>query len=90
VPDILLLVSEEIAIVDNLSGKLTLVVYAAAGQARRVPGGARALEGSWLAALRDPVAIPGDICRRVQSRQSSGFGEAAYHAKVERAKRYVY
>src|SRR5262245_39236943 len=31
VPDILLLVSEEIAIVDNLSGKLTLVVYAEAG-----------------------------------------------------------
>jgi anthranilate synthase component 1 len=27
-PDILLLLSEEIAIVDNLSGKLTLVVYA--------------------------------------------------------------
>ncbi|MGH6693360.1 MAG: anthranilate synthase component I, partial [Gammaproteobacteria bacterium] len=27
-PDILLMVSEEIAIVDNLSGKLTLVVYA--------------------------------------------------------------
>ncbi|MCI3951692.1 MAG: anthranilate synthase component, partial [Burkholderiales bacterium] len=33
-PDILLLVSEEIAIVDNLSGKLSLVVYAEPG----VPG----------------------------------------------------
>jgi len=31
-PDILLLVSEEIAIVDNLSGKLTLVVYAEPGR----------------------------------------------------------
>jgi anthranilate synthase component 1 len=35
VPDILLLVSEEIAIVDNLSGKLTLVVYAEAGAPAR-------------------------------------------------------
>ena len=33
-PDILLLLSEEIAVVDNLSGKLTLVVYAEPG----VPG----------------------------------------------------
>src|SRR5690349_4846145 len=32
VPDILLLVSEEIAIVDNLSGKLSLVVYAHPGE----------------------------------------------------------
>ena len=32
VPDILLLVSEEIAIVDNLSGKLSLVVYAEPGE----------------------------------------------------------
>src|SRR4029079_14681349 len=32
-PDILWLVSEEIAIVDNLSGKLTLVVYAEPGRA---------------------------------------------------------
>ena len=31
-PDILLLVSEEIAIVDNLSGKLALVVYAGPGR----------------------------------------------------------
>lgn len=36
-PDILLLVSEELAIVDNLTGKLTLVVYADPG----VPGAYR-------------------------------------------------
>jgi anthranilate synthase component 1 len=34
IPDIVLLLSEEIAVVDNLSGKLTLVVYAEPG----VPG----------------------------------------------------
>ena len=42
-----------------------------------------------LARLREPVAIPDDIS--VASEPAvSGFGEAAYHAAVERAKRYVY
>ena len=41
-PDILLLVSEEIAIVDNLSGKLALVVYAEPGRPGAFPqSGAR-------------------------------------------------
>ena len=58
-PDILLLVSEEIAIVDNLSGKLTLVVYAEPGR----PGAfqaARARLRELLARLREPMAIPAD------------------------------
>ncbi len=87
-PDILLLVSEEIAIVDNLTGKLTLVVYAQPGS----PGAfeaARARLKELLAKLREPVTIPDDIS--VASDPAvSGFGEAAYHAAVERAKRYVY
>src|SRR3990172_4872115 len=52
--DILLLVSEEIAIVDNLSGKLSLVVYAQPG----MPGAfqaARARLRELLAKLREPV-----------------------------------
>jgi anthranilate synthase component 1 len=87
-PDILLLVSEEIAIVDNLTGKLTLVVYAEPG----APGAFRAARArlkELVAALRRPVAIPDDVS--VASEPAvSGFGEAAYHAAVERAKRYVY
>jgi anthranilate synthase component 1 len=87
-PDILLLVSEEIAIVDNLSGKLTLVVYAEPG----MPGAfqaARARLRELLARLREPVAIPADA--RGQSQPAvSGFGEAAYHAAVERAKQYIF
>src|SRR5262249_47379432 len=87
-PDILLVVSEEIAIVDNLSGKLTLVVYAEPSQ----PGAFQAAPArlkELLARLRDPVTIPGDVA--VPSEPAvSGFGEAAYHAAVERAKRYVH
>src|SRR5690242_9317879 len=85
-PDILLLVSEEIAIVDNLSGKLTLVVYAEPGKA----GAFRAAQDrlkSLLAKLRAPVTIPPDTRSRPEP-AVSGFGEAAYHRAVERAKRY--
>jgi len=87
-PDILLLVSEEIAIVDNLSGKLTLVVYAEPGK----PGAfeaARARLKQLLARLREPVMIPADA-RGPSQPAVSGFGEAAYHGAVERAKRYIF
>jgi len=87
-PDILLLVSEEIAIVDNLSGKLTLVVYAEPGK----PGAyqaARARLAQLLARLREPVAIPADT-RGASQPAVSGFGQVAYHAAVERAKRYIF
>ena len=58
-PDILLMLSEEVAIVDNLSGKLTLVVYAEP----EVPGAyqkARARLRELLAALRAPAQIPAE------------------------------
>jgi anthranilate synthase component 1 len=87
-PDILLLVSEELAIVDNLSGKLALVVYAQPGR----PGSyeaARARLKELVARLREPVAIPPDVSGPSAPAVSS-FGEAAYHAAVERAKRYIY
>jgi anthranilate synthase component I len=87
-PDILLLVSEEIAIVDNLSGKLTLVVYAQPGKA----GAYRAAQArlkELLAKLRQPVTIPADTGSPSEP-AVSGFGEAAYHRAVERAKRYIF
>jgi anthranilate synthase component 1 len=87
VPDVLLLVSEEIAIVDNLSGKLSLVVYAQPGE----PGAyARARErlSALLQQLRRPVEIPASPPQRSEP-AVSGFGEQAYHAAVERAKRYI-
>jgi anthranilate synthase component I len=88
VPDIVLLVSEEIAIVDNLTGKLSLVVYAKPEEAN-AHARARARLAALLQKLREPVAIPPD--RRGPSEPAvSGFGEAAYHAAVEKAKRYIF
>lgn len=87
-PDILLLVSEEIAIVDNLSGKLSLVVYAEPGK----PGAwaaARARLAELLAKLRAPVTLPESAPVRSEA-AVSGFGQAAYHKAVERAKEYIF
>jgi anthranilate synthase component 1 len=88
VPDIVLLVSEEIAIVDNLSGKLSLVVYARPGQLHAFAK-ARARLAQLLKKLRSPVAIPPDT-QGLSEPAVSGFGESAYHAAVDRAKRYIY
>ncbi len=87
-PDILLLISEEIAIVDNLTGKLTLVVYAEPGKAGAFQA-ARARLKQLLAKLREPAAIPADV-RGPSEPAVSGFGEAAYHQAVERAKHYIF
>ncbi|MBE7421110.1 MAG: Anthranilate synthase component 1 [Rhodocyclaceae bacterium] len=86
-PDVLLLLSEEIAVVDNLSGKLTLVVYAEPG----VPGAfkrARARLKELLQKLREPVAIPAERPATPQAAASS-FGEEAFKRAVARAKQYI-
>ena len=88
VPDILLLLSDELAIIDNLSGKLSLVVYAEPGHQGAYRRAQERLK-ELLRKLRDPVEIPADVS--VPSEPAvSGFGEQAYHAAVERAKRYIY
>ncbi len=86
-PDILLMLSEEIAIVDNLSGKLTLVVYAEPG----FPGAwkqAQARLKELLAQLRQPAQIPAS--EPVASAPAvSEFGEQEFKAAVRRAKDYI-
>ena len=86
-PDIVLLLSEEIAVVDNLSGKLTLVVYAEPG----VPGAyqkAQARLKELLAKLREPASIPVETPRTSQPAVSL-FGEAHFKQAVVKAKRYI-
>jgi anthranilate synthase component I len=87
-PDIVLLQSEEIAIVDNLAGKLYLVVYADPRNPQAYSHGKERLR-HLLAALREPVAIPphGPI---VAHQPQSGFGEASFLQAVAKAKRYIF
>ena len=86
-PDILLLLSEEVAIVDNLSGKLTLVVYAEP----EVPGAYKRAQKrlrELLARLRAPVQIPEET-RTESAPPVSSFGEEAFKDAVRRAKQYI-
>jgi anthranilate synthase component 1 len=86
-PDIILLLSEEIAVVDNLSGKLMLVVYAEPG----VPGAfqkAQTRLRELLAKLREPAQIPVETPRNSQPAVSV-FGEAQFKQAVLKAKRYI-
>jgi anthranilate synthase component 1 len=86
-PDIVLLLSEEIAVVDNLSGKLTLVVYAEPG----VPGAYQKAQirlKELLAKLREPAAIPAESATTSQPAVSM-FGEAHFKQAVVKAKSYI-
>ena len=86
-PDIVLLLSEEIAVVDNLSGKLTLIVYAEPG----VPGAyqrAQARLRELLAKLRQPAEIPTEKPKSSEPAVSL-FGEMQFKQAVLKAKRYI-
>ena len=87
-PDIALLLSEEIAIVDNLSGKLFLVVYAQPGVPGAYQKGSARL-AELLKKLREPVVIP-PASSAASEPAVSGFGQQAYYAAVERAKKYIF
>ena len=87
-PDILLMLSDELAVVDNLTGRLTLIVYADPMESDAY---ARAqLRLAKLAReLSKPVCAPPEARAEVAETVSE-FGEAAFKAAVERAKRYIY
>ena len=86
-PDILLLVSEELAVVDNLSGKLYLIVYADPGiphAYRLAEQRVRELSGKLHQPMVPPLQLPMEPAVAV-----SEFGEAAFKAAVVRAKQYI-
>ena len=86
-PDVLLLLSEEIAIVDNLSGKLTLVVYAEP-QVPNAYARARRRLKELVGRLREPVSIPAEV-PGAPAEAVSSFGEEAFKDAVRKAKHYI-
>ena len=89
-PDILLMLSEEVAVFDNLKGRLYLIVHADPREA-----------GAWEAAqarldalthkLRQPGSYPTPITRDVldESHFVSGFTHDGFIAAVEQSKEYI-
>ncbi len=87
-PDILLMLTEQLAVVDNLSGKLTLIVYANPQQKNAYQIAKKRLD-ELMQALRLPVKIPASPAFAKQQAVSE-FGEEAYKLAVKKAKRYIF
>ena len=86
-PDVLLMVSEELAVVDNLSGKLYFIVYADPAQANAYDNARNSLN-DLVKLLRKSVAIP-ESAPTATSQASSEFGEDNFKAAVKRAQQYI-
>jgi len=87
-PDIRLLVSEELAVVDNLSGKLHLIVYADPAQPG-AHGAALARLQELRAGLRRPAGLPPHEPREALEAARSNIAEAKFYEAVARCKRYI-
>ncbi len=87
-PDILLLLSEEVAVVDNLSGKIYLIVYADPAQPEAYARSQARLD-QMRSQLNQPAAIP-VTASYPPAQAASEFGEAAFKQAVEKAKRYIF
>jgi anthranilate synthase component 1 len=87
-PEIRLLLSDELAVVDNLSGKLHLIVYAdpSVPDAYRT---AMARLDALRVRLRDTVELPAHPPQPEREAPRSNIGEDAFHAAVARSKRYI-
>ncbi len=86
-PDILLLQCEELAVIDNLSGKLYLIVYADPAQAE-----AYAQAKKRLRELKDQLkySVSAPVVKPTQSYPAErDFAKADYIAAVERAKELI-
>lgn len=91
-PDILLMVSDEVVVFDNLAGVITLIVHAnpedneayAAAQARLDQ--LETLMAGPAPELPRPATVPGEL---PESAFESEVGEAGYSAMVERVKQYT-
>jgi len=89
-PDIYLMLSEELAVFDNLKGRLYLIVHADPRQ----PGAwdaAQARLDALVAKLRQPGHYPAPLRRDVldESHFVSGFTREGFIAAVEKSKEYI-
>jgi len=86
-PDMLLLLTDELAVIDNLAGKIYLIVYADPGEADAYERAQERLQ-QLRRASRAPVTIPYQAPTAV-TRAESETGADAFEAAVRRAKDYI-
>jgi anthranilate synthase component 1 len=86
-PDIHLLLTEELAVVDNLQGKISLIVYADPEQPNAYRDAHDRLQ-ALRRTLRAPVDIPFQTAMATTAAQSE-FGARAFQQAVARAREYI-
>jgi anthranilate synthase component 1 len=86
-PDVLLMVSEQLAVVDNLSGKLYFIVYADTSEANAYENAHTTLN-ALLKMLKKAVTIP-ETPPTDKTEAISEFGEENFKAAVKRAQQYI-
>jgi anthranilate synthase component I len=87
-PEIRLLLSDELAVVDNLSGKLHLIVYAEPARPRAYAEAMARLQ-ALRARLRDTAQLPEHTAGRPIAAPRSNIGEQAFYDAVAKCKRYI-
>ena len=88
IPDVRLLLSDELAVVDNLSGKLHLVVYADPAVEGAHARATRRLE-ELRARLRERAELPPHAADSPREAPRSNIGEKAFFDAVARSKSYI-
>jgi anthranilate synthase component 1 len=89
-PDILLMLSEELAVFDNLKGRLYLIVHADPRETNAWENAQSRLD-ALTAKLRQPGSYPAPITSNVldESHFVSGFTREGFIAAVEQSKEYI-
>jgi len=90
-PDILLMISDEVVVFDNLSGKLLMVVHVDTAQTDAWQQGQSRID-ELMKELRRPVKIPGALKESRQVTEAdfvSGFTRDGFEAAVDRIKEYI-
>jgi anthranilate synthase component 1 len=82
------MLTEQLAVIDNLSGKLTLIVYANPELKNAYALAHKRLQ-ELVYLLRQPVKIP-EAPHFSPQQATSEFGEEAYKQAVEKAKHYIF
>ena len=89
VPDILLLLTEELAVVDNLSGKISLIVYADPARAECLLRRRATRLQELRRKLREPVAIPYQTATDGHARRERIRRRGATRPRCARSREYI-
>ncbi len=91
-PDILLMLSEELVVFDNLAGRLFAIVHADPDSAEDMARGEARLD-EILEKMQAPMTLPKppalDVGASSEAAFVSGFTQEAYEAAVERIREYI-